>query len=218
LAKLQRVMPSALHDSIRTVEDVVAIEPGPWVVSTSVECLIKAASAIRTARRIRFAYQTHSGEASRREIEPYAVLHTDGRWYLIGYCLSRRAMRTFRLDRVTDLDIGKATFRRPPDFDASRYMQERMPFVQSDYQIDVWIDMPPEEAQRMFAPWRIMMDPDKGGTRLRCGRDRLEMFAALLLSTGKRIVVHGPAELRTTFKKLAKNALQAAGKHTRVLK
>ena len=218
LAKLQRVMPTALHDSIRTVEDVVAIEPGPWVVSTSVECLIKAASAIRTARRIRFAYQTHSGEASRREIEPYAVLHTDGRWYLIGYCLSRRAMRTFRLDRVTDLDIGKATFRRPPDFDASRYMQERMPFVQSDYQIDVWIDMPPEEAQRMFAPWRIMMDPDKGGTRLRCGRDRLEMFAALLLSTGKRIVVHSPAELRTTFKQLAKNALQAAGKHTRVLK
>jgi predicted DNA-binding transcriptional regulator YafY len=213
LAKLQRVMPSALHDSIRTVEDVVAIEPGPWVVSTSVECLIKAASAIRSARRIRFAYQAHSGVASRREIEPYAVLHTDGRWYLIGYCLSRRAMRTFRLDRVTDVDVSKATFRRPADFDARKYMQERMPFVQSDYQIDVWIDMPADEAERAFAPWRIMMEPQKGGTRLRCGRDRLEMFAALLLSTGKQIVVHSPAELRLTFKQLAKNALQAAGEH-----
>jgi len=213
LAKLQRVMPSALHDSIRTVEDVVAIEPGPWVVSTSVECLIKAASAIRSAHRIRFAYQAHSGLASRREIEPYAVLHTDGRWYLIGYCLSRRAMRTFRLDRVTDVDVSKATFRRPADFDARKYMQERMPFVQSDYQIDVWIDMPADEAEHIFAPWRIMTEPQKGGTRLRCGRDRLEMFAALLLTTGKRIVVHSPAELRQTFKQLAKNALQAAGEH-----
>jgi predicted DNA-binding transcriptional regulator YafY len=216
LAKLQRVMPSALHDSIRTVEDVVAIEPGPWVVSTSVECLIKAASAIRNARRIRFAYQSHSGEASRRQIEPYAVLHTDGRWYLIGYCLSRRAMRTFRLDRVTDMDVGKVSFRRPIDFDARRYMEERMPFVQSDYQVDVWVDMPHEEAQPMFSPWRIMMEPQKGGTRLRCGRDRLEMFAALLLSTGKRIVVHSPTELKTTFKQLAQRALQAAGEPKRV--
>jgi predicted DNA-binding transcriptional regulator YafY len=218
LAKLQRVMPSALHDSIRTVEDVVAIEPGPWVVSTSVECLIKAASAIRTARRIRFAYQSHNGEASRRQIEPYAVLHTDGRWYLIGYCLSRRAMRTFRLDRVTDMDIGKASFRRPADFDARQYMRERMPFVQSDYQVDVWIDMPPEEAQHTFGPWRIAMEPQKGGTRLRCGRDRLEMFAALLLSMGKEIEVHSPAELRVTFKQLAQRALKAAGTQRRIRK
>ena len=218
MAKLQRVMPSALHDSIRTVEDVVAIEPGPWVVSTSVECLIKSASAIRTAHRIRFAYQAHSGEASRRHIEPYAVLHTDGRWYLIGYCLSRRAMRTFRLDRVTDMEVSRATFRRPIDFDARKYMRERMPFVQSDYQIDVWIDMPPDEAEHIFAPWRIMMEPHKGGTRLRCGRDRLEMFAAMLLSTGKRIVVHSPAELKVTFKQLAKRAMQAAGPQKRTRK
>src|SRR5262252_2868741 len=33
LAKLGRVLPEALRESIRTVEDVVAIEPGPWVVS-----------------------------------------------------------------------------------------------------------------------------------------------------------------------------------------
>jgi predicted DNA-binding transcriptional regulator YafY len=73
--------------------------------------------------------------------------------------------------------------------------------------------MPPEEAQPMFSPWRIMMEPQKGGTRLRCGRDRLEMFAALLLSTGRRIVVHSPDELRLTFRQLAKNARRAAGKH-----
>src|SRR5579875_4091943 len=52
LAKLGRVLPHALRESIRTVEDVVAIEPGPWVVPTSVESLIEAASAIRTGRRI----------------------------------------------------------------------------------------------------------------------------------------------------------------------
>src|ERR1700743_3303489 len=102
LEKLRRVLPDALRESVRTVEDVVAIEPGPWVVAASVEYLIRAATAIRTAKRIRFAYESHDGAATRRQIEPYALMHTDGRWYMIGHCLTRKAMRTFRLDRVRE--------------------------------------------------------------------------------------------------------------------
>ena len=210
LAKLGRVLPEALRESIRTVEEVVAVEPGPWVVPTSVECLVGAASAIRTGRRIRFAYQAHGGTISDREIEPYAVMHTDGRWYLIGHCLAREALRTFRLDRVKKLEIGTTAFERPSGFDARRYMAEHMPFIQSEYEIDVWIDMPIEEAERNFALWRIATEEHEGGTRLRCGRDRLEMFAAMLLSTGRRIMVHSPVELRETFRQLAKQAEQAA--------
>ena len=211
LAKLERVLPDSLRDSIRTVKDVVAIEPGPWVVSTSVEFLIRAASAIRSGRRVRFGYQSYAGAVSRRQIEPYAVMHSDGRWYLIGYCLSRRAMRTFRLDRVSDLEVGTGGFKRPVGFDAKSYMREHMPFVQSEYQIDVWIDMPIKEARQSMVPWRVSMEDEDGGTRLRCGRDRLETFAAMLLSTGRRVVVHSPEQMRETFRELARQALQAAG-------
>ena len=210
LAKLGRVLPDSLRESIRTVEDVVAIEPGPWVVSTSVECLIRAASAIRTGKRIRFSYQSHDGTASQRQIEPYAVMHTDGRWYLIGHCLLRRALRTFRMDRIADIEVCTAGFSRPGNFDARRYLHERMPFIQSDYQIDVWIDMPIEEAERIFVPMRVVAEAEESGTRLRCGRDRLEMFAAMLLSMGRRIVVHSPAEMRETFRRLARQAMEAA--------
>ena len=121
-------------------------------------------------------------------------------------------MRTFRLDRVTNLEIGNTRFRRPTSFDARRYLERSMPFIQSDHQIDVWIDMPIEEAERTFAYWRVGTEQQDGGTRLRCGRDRLEMFAAMLLSVsvGRRIVVHSPAELRETFRQLARQAMQAA--------
>jgi predicted DNA-binding transcriptional regulator YafY len=70
--------------------------------------------------------------------------------------------------------------------------------------------MPIEQAEQSIAPWRVSMEEQDGGTRLRCGRDRLEMFAAMLLSTGRRIVVHRPEELRETFRELARQALQAA--------
>jgi predicted DNA-binding transcriptional regulator YafY len=212
LKKLERVLPEALRESIRTVEDVVAIEPGPWVVATSVECLIRAASAIRTGRRIRFDYRAHDGNATRRHIEPYAVVHTDGRWYLIGYCLSRRALRTFRLDRVSNLESGAGSFRRPAEFDARQHLRASMPFVQSQYQIDVWIDMPIDEARQSFMPLRVALEEESGGTRVRCGRDRLEMIAAMLLSMNRRIVVDSPQELRKTFRQLARQALKAAEK------
>jgi len=212
LAKLGRVLPEALRESIRTVEDVVAIEPGPWVVTTPVEHLIRVASAIRTGRRIRFDYRSHDGAASRRQIEPYAVMHTDGRWYLIGYCLSRRALRTFRLDRAANLESGAGKFRRPADFDARQHLRASMPFVQSQYQIDVWIDLPIEQARQSFMPLRVALEEENGGTRVRCGRDRLEMIAAMLLSIGRRIVVDSPPELRKTFRELARQALKAAEK------
>jgi predicted DNA-binding transcriptional regulator YafY len=210
MAKLGRVLPAALRESIRAVEEVVAVAPGPWVVPTSVEGVICAASAIRNGHRVRFSYQSHNGTVSDREIEPYGVMHGDGRWYLIGRCLERQALRTFRMDRVTKMEAGTATFERPEGFDARVYMAEHMPFVQSDYQIDVWIEMTLEEAERNFALWRIALEADAGGTRLRCGRDRLEMFAAMVLSVGRRIVVHSPPELRETFRRLAGQAMQAA--------
>lgn len=210
LAKLSRVLPEPLRESLETVEDVIAIEPGPWVVSTSVDLLIRAANAIRRCRCLRFFYTSHSGAGSRRQMEPYAVLHNDGRWYLIGHCLRRKELRTFRLDRVSQLEIRNRTFQRPARFDARAYFQQRMPFIQSEFEIDVWIEMPFEEARTIFAPWRVAVEEELNGTRLHCGRDRLELFAAMLLSMNRRIVIHKPEELRATFRKLAQLALQAA--------
>jgi predicted DNA-binding transcriptional regulator YafY len=58
----------------------------------------------------------------------------------------------------------------------------------------------------------VALEEERGGTRVRCGRDRLEMIAAMLLSINRRIVVDSPPELRKTFKELARQALKAAEK------
>jgi predicted DNA-binding transcriptional regulator YafY len=109
-AKLARVLPEPLRDSIQMVEEVVALEPGPWVVSTSGESLICVSAAIRVRRRLRFGYQSHVGISSQREIEPYGVAHLDGRWYVVGHCLLRQDLRTFRLDRISQPEIGEERF------------------------------------------------------------------------------------------------------------
>lgn len=59
--------------------------------------------ALLARRRVRFVYRRPAddeGVASPRRVEPHALLHYRGRWYLRGHDRDRGAIRTFRLDRI----------------------------------------------------------------------------------------------------------------------
>lgn len=209
-AKLGRVLPDPLRDSAKAVDEVVAVEPGPWVISTSAKSLIRACTAIRTGHCVAFGYESHDRRSSRREIDPYGIVNTDGRWYLIGYCRMRKEMRTFRLDRVSDLEVTAERFERPAGFDARAYLERSMPFVETGYSIEVWLDLPIERLRPHFAMHRVMMQEENGGTVLRCRRGNPEPFAAMLLTLGCSIVVRQPREFLETFERLADRAANAA--------
>jgi predicted DNA-binding transcriptional regulator YafY len=209
-AKLGRVLPNSLRDSANAVEEVVAVEPGPWVISTPAELLIRVCTAVRTRRCVAFRYESHDRTSSHRDIEPYGIVHIDGRWYLVGRCLLREALRTFRLDRVSELETREQTFDRPTGFDAKAYLERSMPFVQAGFSIEVWLDLPIDKVRSHFSLHRVMMEDENGGTLLRCARENLEPFAAMLLMLGCSIVVRQPRELVETFDRLATRAAQAA--------
>ena len=210
VAKLGRVLPDSLRDSANAVEEVVAIEPGPWVISTSAESLICVCTAVRTRHRVTFHYESQGRLSSHREVEPYGIVHMDGRWYMVGRCRLREALRTFRLDRVSELELGEPTFDRPAGFDAKAYLQRSMPFAEAGFAIDVWIEMPIDKVRSHFALHRVMTEEENGGTTLRCARENLEPFAAMLLTLGCPIVVRQPTELMDTFERLSARAAQAA--------
>ena len=210
LAKLTRILPVAIRKGLEALQDVVAFERNAWTVPAPAEHLMTVATAIQGNRQIGFTYLARDRQPTHRVMEPYAVLHTDDRWYLLGRCLERDAIRTFRLDRVTEPRLRTETFKRPEDFDPHLYLAEHLPFVQSDYRIDVWLDLPIQQARTSFALWRVVMQEENGGTRLRCSRDNLDFFAGMLLTTRRRVVVHEPAALRETFRALGEEAALAA--------
>jgi len=161
-------------------------------------------------RRVAFHYESRDRTTSRREAEPYGIVHTDGRWYVVGRCRMRQALRTFRLDRLSELEVREESFERPPGFDAKAYLQRSMSFVQVGYSIEVWLDMPIDKTRSHFGLHRVMMQDENGGTKLRCARENLEPFAAMLLALGCSIVVREPPELHAAFESLSTRAAQAA--------
>jgi predicted DNA-binding transcriptional regulator YafY len=99
LAKLQQVLPARLRRRISALQSYALPVParGPRV---DPEALTLIAGACRDHERLRFDYQTHTGSASRRSVEPYRLVSDRRRWYLVAWNTERDDWRTFRVDRI----------------------------------------------------------------------------------------------------------------------
>lgn len=63
------------------------------------------ADALRRRRAVSFRYRAPDAAPTVRTVDPVRVHITSGEWYLEGWCHLRRAMRTFHLDRVSDMAV-----------------------------------------------------------------------------------------------------------------
>lgn len=79
--------------------DWVRIDLADW--SGTQDALIATIkAAILGHRRLGFDYCGESGIPSAREVCPFTLWFKGQSWYLLAYCLSRGAMRTFKLSRI----------------------------------------------------------------------------------------------------------------------
>ena len=62
-------------------------------------------SAISAGRTVAFDYRTPHGQVQRRTVDPLRIESIDADVYLRGWCHLRLAARTFRIDRITGLEV-----------------------------------------------------------------------------------------------------------------
>ena len=74
--------------------------------------------AMNENREVAITYQKYTSQDSGSyTLRPYAVKEFAKRWYIIGYCLEREALRVYGLDRVHSLDILEERFEMEKGFD-----------------------------------------------------------------------------------------------------
>lgn len=66
-------------------------------------------AAIEADRPVAFVYRDASGSDSRRTVRPRSLTQGSGTWYLRAYCFDRAADRTFRVDQMRDISVGRAS-------------------------------------------------------------------------------------------------------------
>ncbi|MFJ2581783.1 helix-turn-helix transcriptional regulator [Kitasatospora aureofaciens] len=96
----QKIAASMTGPASVAAQDLAArIVTLPARTAESVRAAVEQALTDSTV--LHLSYVDAAGRESDRVVEPAGLLTTDGRWYLIAWCRTRRAGRGFRLDRIT---------------------------------------------------------------------------------------------------------------------
>lgn len=78
--------------------------------------------AIKSQVQIKFTYQKYwEDDLTERTVEPFALKEFKNRWYVLANDLKDNQVKSFALDRLTELEITKRKFRFPNDFDVNEH-------------------------------------------------------------------------------------------------
>lgn len=104
-------------------KEIIQMEHLPFVKGR--ELIQEIVPAIENKYLISFEYQSQQSSNKgkiERTVFPYLLKEYRNRWYLIAYYLDKE-IRTFALDRIENLKIGKERFIDAPSFDANEYFK-----------------------------------------------------------------------------------------------
>lgn len=158
--------------------------------------------ALEERRRLHLVYQSQSkDEVTERDVDPWALLLSDGRWYLLGYCHRVDDERIFRVDRmrrVVELDVPAPI---PKGFDLSRYDSV---YFESDEAMRVTLDIAPR-ANWVCDYYPLLSEEilGDGWIRIRLKAGGMAWLERLLLRLGPEARVVEPESLRQRLKATA---------------
>jgi len=138
LGKLEKVLPARLRASVEAVSHAtVTLGRRDQLVEGAVVALL--ARAARAFHEVRFDYAAASGEETSRRAEPYRLVATTSRWYLLAWDLDRGDWRSFRLDRMSEVRESTFTFRPREAPDAAEHVREGL--TRGPQGVDVVLDL-----------------------------------------------------------------------------
>jgi predicted DNA-binding transcriptional regulator YafY len=204
LAKINRVLPSALRRQVEALEETLGFTATTRGAPGNAAVVLLLADSIRRRRRLRTAYRSFSGEETERELSPHGLVVHSGRWYLAAYDHLRDDLRTFRIDRMwrTALAAGESV-PPPAGFDAVAHVARSLASVPWTWEVEVLLDLSVDEAARRIPATLAEVVDDPRGTLLRMRVNSLDWMATVLAGLGCGFTIRRPDELRVSLRSLA---------------
>jgi proteasome accessory factor B len=170
-------------------------------------------AAERASRSVQFIYQDKEGNRSARSIDPYGFIVSAGRIYCVGFDHARKAMRTFAVDNVADVETLSKTFVRPDDFNVEEYAAASISGVMHSSDLtEVRVRFEPRVAKAAIAA-RVIAERqierrDDGSVEIAYRVADVDELARWVLGWGAQAEVVAPLELRARIGSLAKGIAQ----------
>src|SRR5690606_13456093 len=103
--KVKSVLRNSEKEMVEKLEDHIYMSL-PKKTDSPSNALDNLFRAIADKRSVKMKYLAMSkGELTERIIDPIGVYHEFEHWYTVGYCHLRNDYRSFRLDRIKQIDL-----------------------------------------------------------------------------------------------------------------
>jgi predicted DNA-binding transcriptional regulator YafY len=212
--KVQRVLPAALRRRLeallRTTE--FTVHPRP-VVELETSVLLVLAEAARDRRPVAMSYTSPNGRRSERTLHPYGIVAHSGRWYVTGADSASGETRTFRIDRITALEIQDGAFEVPDEFDPVDHVLSGLADAPHRHLISLRVQGSTDQVRSALpAGLATVNDIDDvdGWVRVRLRAERLDWVPAVLVGLSLPFVVEEPDALRGLLRSMAARLTAAA--------
>lgn len=203
LAKIKMMLPQQAEVGLDQALGMVSFHSEPLrgqelLIAKHYELLAKA---IGDRRTVTAGYYTASRRSlGQRRINPYHLRFYDGAWYCIGFCRDRREVRTFALDRMSEVEVTGETFPAPAGFSIAEYLGGSLAIERGDLR-RVVIEFDPAAApyitDRQWHHSQVLETRPDGGLRMTLRVGGLGEVMRWVMSLGSQAWVIEPAELRS---------------------
>ncbi|MFF3842302.1 helix-turn-helix transcriptional regulator [Streptomyces sp. NPDC001930] len=200
LAKLEQVLPARLRHRVSTLQNATLPLTRGDGATVAPATLTTLAGTVTGREKLRFGYRAGDGAESKRLVEPYRLVSTGRRWYLVAYDLGREDWRTFRVDRVSDPLATGARFtpRELPAGDAAQLLVRSMSRAQPELDLDVTFEAPADFVTARLPSHLVPTATGPTTCRLRTrSTDSVEWLAIRLALVDAPFTIQSPPSLLT---------------------
>lgn len=210
LAKVSRVLPMRARERLNAISSHLFFFASQQETRPDVSLLLELSEAIGQKQRIAIYYRSHGDQITHRKVEPYGIVGWDGHWYLVGYCCLRQGHRTFRLDRIQQVEALEEPFERPKDFDCRDYVIRHYSPKAASWDVVVEFQAPLYTMQQKIPASYGSLTATSTGVVYQTQYEDLDAMARYLMARRVPFVIHQPPELREALLRVAEEMVKIA--------
>ena len=203
LAKLDRLLPGHLRARVEAIRratlpigDAERVDP---------DVLLTVARAATDQERLGLDYVDRAGRRTERRIDPYRLVSTGRRWYLVAYDVDRADWRTLRADRITAVTRTGHRFRLDDPPDPVAFVSRASGVAPYPVAAEVVVEAPPDEVRARVPPTVGVIEPHPRGSLLSVGGNSVAALAGHLVMLDLPFEVLAPPELIAHLRRLVEH-------------
>jgi predicted DNA-binding transcriptional regulator YafY len=213
LGKIEQLLPLRLRERLDHLDAVAIVGAHGRTADQGTadrRAFTTLARAAASRLGIEFDYTDQHGNRRRRHVEPVRLVHARAHWYLVGYDLHRDDWRTFRLDRLTKLDVTAQRFAERAGPDPMELVDAAAPPEAFAHVATVRLDSSAAEARKRIPSYIAEISSADDHCTLTIGTDDLTWLARYLISLPWTFEALAPDELRSEILSVAQTLV---GRH-----